>query len=69
MGKGMEMGIVTRKWEGMGMGKCDKIPVPHNIVTKEKPPSLKKTRIENFEELHVILMKTPIQSVMNRVSM
>jgi len=61
----MEMGIVTQQWEGMGMGKCDKIPVPHHIVTKEQhePPSLKM--IEKFEEL-CDLMKFVI--VMNWLS-
>ena len=46
------MGIVTREWEGMGMGKCGKIPIPpHSTDTEEQRPSLKNTRIENFEEL------------------
>ena len=35
----------------MGMGKCGKIPVQLSTDTEEQPPSLKKTRIENFEEL------------------
>jgi len=35
------------KWEW----KCGKISVPHSTDTEEQPPPLKKTRIENFEEL------------------
>jgi len=63
LGKGM--GIVTRECEGMRMGKCGKIPVPHSTDTHEQPPSLKKRLGSRTLRSCVILMKTPIQFVIN----
>jgi len=36
LGKRMGMGIVTREWEEMGIGKCGKILVPHSTDTEEQ---------------------------------